>query len=73
MTATVVDHRDFAGAGVRSRTIDTTWTLYAVLTASACIVVGLIWDISWHMSIGRDTFWTPPHLLEYVRRRRCRG
>ena len=27
------------------------------------VVVGLIWDISWHMSIGRDTFWTPAHLL----------
>jgi hypothetical protein len=24
--------------------------------------VGLYWDISWHMSIGRDTFWTPAHL-----------
>ena len=23
---------------------------------------GLYWDISWHMSIGRDTFWTPAHL-----------
>src|SRR5207248_4596741 len=21
------------------------------------------WDISWHMSIGRDTFWTPAHIL----------
>jgi hypothetical protein len=64
MTATVVDHRDFAGARVRSRAIDTTWTLYAVLTASACIVVGLIWDISWHRTVGRDTFWTYPHVLE---------
>jgi len=24
--------------------------------------VGLYWDISWHTSIGRDTFWTPAHL-----------
>ncbi len=23
---------------------------------------GGIWDISWHRSIGRDTFWTPAHL-----------
>jgi len=23
----------------------------------------MIWDISWHMSIGRDTFWTPAHML----------
>jgi hypothetical protein len=64
MTATVVDHRDFARARVRSAAIDTTWTVYAVLTASACIVVGLIWDISWHRTVGRDTFWTYPHVLE---------
>jgi hypothetical protein len=41
-----------------------TWPLYAVLLASVAIVVGLIWDISWHRSIGRDTFWSPPHVLE---------
>jgi hypothetical protein len=31
--------------------------------ASASIAVGLYWDISWHETIGRDTFWTPAHLL----------
>jgi hypothetical protein len=34
----------------------------AVLGAAA-VMVGVYWDISWHMSIGRDTFWTPAHLL----------
>jgi hypothetical protein len=29
-------------------------------------VVGLIWDISWHRTIGRDTFWSPPHVLEQL-------
>lgn len=43
-----------------------TWVLYATLFASASIVVGLIWDISWHRTIGRDTFWSPPHVLEQV-------
>lgn len=43
-----------------------TWPLTAVLVASACIVVGLIWDISWHRTIGRDTFWSPPHVLEQL-------
>ena len=42
----------------------TEWTIYAVLVASASIVVGLVWDISWHRTIGRDTFWAPPHLLQ---------
>ena len=40
------------------------WTIYAVLVASASIVVGLVWDISWHRTIGRDTFWAPPHMLQ---------
>jgi hypothetical protein len=42
------------------------WPLYAVLFSSVSIVVGLIWDISWHRTIGRDTFWSPPHLLEQI-------
>jgi hypothetical protein len=42
------------------------WPLYAVLASSAAIVTGLIWDISWHRSIGRDTFWSPPHVLEQL-------
>ena len=25
-------------------------------------MVGVLWDISWHQSIGRDSFWTPAHL-----------
>jgi hypothetical protein len=45
-------------------TTEATWPLVAVLVASLGIVVGLIWDISWHRSIGRDTFWSPPHVLE---------
>jgi hypothetical protein len=31
--------------------------------AVTCAMTGVHWDISWHRSIGRDTFWTPPHLL----------
>lgn len=44
----------------------TPWVLYAVLFSSTCIAVGLIWDISWHMSIGRDSLWSPPHVLEQI-------
>jgi hypothetical protein len=25
-------------------------------------MIGVHWDISWHRSIGRDTFWTAPHI-----------
>jgi hypothetical protein len=39
------------------------WYIWSCVTASFCIVLGLYWDISWHMSIGRDTFWTPAHMM----------
>jgi len=42
------------------------WIVPLTLLASTCIVVGLIWDISWHRSVGRDTFWTYPHVLEQL-------
>jgi hypothetical protein len=29
----------------------------------ACLPIGLLWDISHHSTIGRDTFWTPAHIL----------
>ena len=39
------------------------WFVWTSLVAMSCIVAGTYWDISWHMSIGRDSFWTPAHLL----------
>ena len=42
------------------------WPLVATLFAATSIAVGIIWDISWHMSIGRDTFWTPAHIAVYA-------
>jgi hypothetical protein len=39
------------------------WHGAAVTFAAVCVMIGVYWDISWHMSIGRDTFWTPAHLL----------
>lgn len=40
--------------------------VYACVFSSVCIVIGLIWDISWHMSIGRDGLFAPPHLVIYL-------
>lgn len=42
------------------------WPVRAVLVAATCVLVGIVWDISWHMSIGRDTLWSPPHLMTYA-------
>ncbi len=41
----------------------TPWHAYSAVFAAACVMIGVYWDISWHMSIGRDTFWTPAHLV----------
>ena len=46
-----------------SKTATVPWLSWAGLIASACISTGIYWDISWHETIGRDTFWTPAHLL----------
>ncbi len=42
------------------------WHLLAVAFASTSIIVGGMWDISWHRSIGRDSFWTPAHMAIYL-------
>jgi hypothetical protein len=47
----------------RSRAESIPWYLWSTFLATACIASGLYWDISWHLTIGRDTFWTPAHLL----------
>ncbi len=42
------------------------WVVRAVLLAATSVVLGVIWDISWHRSIGRDTSWTPAHMAIYL-------
>jgi len=52
------------------------WTLSATCSAPLCIALGLVaiftalggiyWDVTWHATIGRDSFWIPPHLLVYA-------
>jgi hypothetical protein len=38
------------------------WYVWSAAMAVTSTTVGLYWDISWHVGIGRDTFWTPAHL-----------
>jgi hypothetical protein len=38
------------------------WFVWSGVLSVSSIAFGLYWDISWHMTIGRDTFWTPAHL-----------
>src|SRR5204862_3828296 len=37
-----------------------------VLLGGTFIAIGILWDISWHRTIGRDTFWTPAHMAIYL-------
>lgn len=42
------------------------WYTWSCLGAILSGLVGGVWDISWHESIGRDSFWTAPHVLIYL-------
>lgn len=42
------------------------WYLWCVALAVTSVTIGAHWDVSWHRSIGRDTFWTPAHLAIYA-------
>jgi hypothetical protein len=47
-------------------TMSIPWYIWCGLVAVLSSVVGGAWDISWHESVGRDTFWTPAHMLIYL-------
>ena len=42
------------------------WYLWCAVLAVTSAYLGGYWDISWHRSIGRDSFWTPPHMAIYA-------
>src|SRR5215469_303793 len=42
------------------------WYIWCAVAAVTSAMIGAHWDISWHRSIGRDTFWTPAHLAIHL-------
>jgi hypothetical protein len=42
------------------------WYVWCCVAAAVSAMLGGTWDISWHKTIGRDTFWTPAHMLIYL-------
>ena len=40
--------------------------LYVVSICSALVIIGVLWDISWHMTIGRDGLFSAPHNAIYL-------
>ncbi len=68
MSTTLGREATYAVGATRAKANVATATgfIATILASAAGIVVGLLWDISWHMTIGRDTFWSAPHLVEYA-------
>ena len=52
-----------AGAQVSAAADSIPWYIWSCLLAVISSVIGGAWDISWHESIGRDSFWTTPHIF----------
>ena len=48
------------------RTAHIPWYLWCSTLAVTSVTIGAHWDVSWHRSIGRDTFWTPAHIAIYL-------
>jgi hypothetical protein len=42
------------------------WYLWCAALAVTSVAIGAHWDVSWHRSIGRDSFWTPAHMAIYL-------
>ncbi|MBS1830058.1 MAG: hypothetical protein JST93_32460 [Acidobacteria bacterium] len=55
-----------AEAVVRKQEAVIPWYLWCAILSVTSAIVGGHWDISWHRSIGRDTFWTPAHIAIYA-------
>lgn len=63
--ATAITAQDVAGTrGADSGTIP--WYLWCGVIAITSVTIGGAWDVAWHRSIGRDTFWTPAHIAIYA-------
>ncbi|HZS37731.1 MAG TPA: hypothetical protein VFF06_12930 [Polyangia bacterium] len=42
------------------------WPIWIAVAATTATLLGIEWDIAWHRSIGRDSFWSPPHVAIYL-------
>lgn len=42
------------------------WYIWLSAVAVTSAMIGIHWDISWHRSIGRDSFLTPAHVAIYL-------
>jgi hypothetical protein len=66
MSVTALRPNVTAAPAARATTTTVPAPLWAAAIASTCVIVGLLWDISWHRTIGRDAFLTPAHVAIYL-------
>ncbi|MBB5316552.1 hypothetical protein [Tunturibacter empetritectus] len=51
---------------VSTKTASVPWYIWCGALAVTSSSIGGAWNVSWHRSIGRDSFWTPAHMAIYV-------
>src|SRR5437660_9980525 len=42
------------------------WTIWLMAAGMTLNLISGIWDDTWHLSIGVDTTWAPPHILTQI-------
>jgi hypothetical protein len=55
-----------AGTNPKARAAAIPWYIWTGVIALTSSSIGGAWDVSWHRTIGRDTFWTPAHMAIYA-------
>ncbi len=58
--------RTWTGPATAQKSAPIPWYLWCAALAVTSVTIGAHWDVSWHRSIGRDTFWTPAHVAIYL-------
>jgi hypothetical protein len=56
----------FAATRSTQRPASAPWYVWCGVLAITSASIGGAWDVSWHRTIGRDTFWTPAHMAIYA-------
>ncbi len=64
-TGPMLSDHTAGGSAATERTLRLTFALLLMLLQVEGML-GLAWDIQWHISVGRDRFLTPPHILLYT-------
>src|ERR1035438_2500541 len=66
MASTTTTISSVSAASVRESVQRVPWYVWCAVLGVTSAMIGGQWDVSWHRSIGRDTFWTPAHMAIYL-------